>query len=115
MTTNFTANYIASKTNAMQPTQVERFRSIANQALYAAQYLSEVQGDSTKLSAIKAYYLATPSGIQPAVRDIYDYVDAGSGNGGAISTDAAAYQAFTDCLTVYRQNTALVNAFINRK
>lgn len=109
----------------MQPSEVKTYRSVANQALYAAQYIAERKanelseaekmmfeqlelkpGDKRYLQAINKYFISTDAGLQPAVIDIRDYVVNGS--------DKLAESVFAYCAKVYSENASLINAWINR-
>ncbi len=90
----------------MEPVDVKNYRSVANKALYAAQYMAEVHGDKRYFQTIIKYFIATEAGLQPAIIDIRDYVVNG--------TDKLAEQVFGYCAGVYEQNSNLINAWINR-
>jgi len=96
-----------SEAKAMTPAEVKKYRSIANQARYMALYIANVQGDCRYLDAISKYYIATENDVQPAIRDIRDYIDSGR--------DSVAAQCFTWLYAQYQHNASLVNAFITAR
>lgn len=88
----------------MSPIEVKQYRSIANQALFAAQYIAKVHGDSRYLQAIAKYFLSTDSGLQPVVVDIRDFVVSGR--------DTLARDVFAYCKTQYESNASLINSWL---
>lgn len=93
-------------TTQMTPSELKQYRSIANQALYAAQYIATVHGDPRYEQAITKYFVPTDSGLQPVVIDIRDYVVSGR--------DSLALQVFDYCKSTYAANSSLINAWLRQ-
>lgn len=89
----------------MTTSEAQEYRSVANQALMAAQYMAYCPAikDSRYLDAIAKYFTPTDSGLQPLVADIRDYVVNGA--------DKLAFDVFRYCRTQYSENYRLINAW----
>jgi hypothetical protein len=91
----------------MSHNEAQQYRSVANKALYAAQYMSECHGDNRYLATIAKYFVSTDAGLQPLVADICDYVVSGA--------DALAKQVFGYCASQYESNSSLINSWMQSK
>src|SRR5258708_3120944 len=96
--------------NTMTNEEVKTYRSVANRALYAAQYIAAVHGDKRYLQAISRFFVSTETDLQPVVRDIFEFLVHGDRSKPAVKL---ALDTFAYCAQQYDDNSAIINAWLN--